>query len=390
MRRGRLLSDAALAGVSMVATGLTNLALPLAVQASSGLISLGYFAVAFTPPAVALAVSRTLAGQTLLRGHPIDRVPGLRRTLALLVCGSSVATALLVTALPVSAVYYALVPVAALVPIQDILRQVFFGVRLPGISALADVVWLAVFLGGSLVLLRADQSGLGLVIGMYGLGAAISIGLLLMLLSRRQVAEGELVPAPIGSITLESVTIYGFGQLSTLGATALGLVGAVGTFRSALLALAGVSMLVSLSHALLIPRLRTVGPGWAAWILLVLLGSATALTLAAFAVLPAEQLSRLGFDVSGPFLWSVAVGGMGFMLGGALSVQIIGIRDNEPRRRWLSSRLGSAVAEPVITLPLAVLIGAPGLSSNMVTNSLAFWTIRALIPVTKEETYART
>lgn len=376
--RSRATSTVAITTVSTVATGLTNILLPLLVQATGTLVDLGAFAVASLPLAVVIAAGRGVLTQSVLRGWGFKEIPSLVPILTVIALLGSISIAALVLSFSLPSHLLLLSFAPPVVLLQDALRHRVFGVHRPAQAMFSDLTWLLALVAAAGALQLWTGLTPALVIVAYLVGGVLSIPPI----TQRGDGSGQVgdrpAPAPLRPVLAEMGLIVLIAQVSTLVVAALLPLTVVGTVRSALIALSGASVVANIVNLVLVPRLSRVSMkvsmAWAAVVTAFAGGMAVPLLLA----LPRELVHDvLGFQTSGGLLAAVAVGACGFGLSAAVSLAAVRIREEFAPSMWLSARLLAAITEPAITLPLAMLVGAPGLAANsLISNSIFaidFW-----------------
>lgn len=362
-------------------TALTNVAVPLMVQAADGLSALGAFTLAAIPLTLMLAVSRHICQQTVLQGSSSRGVPNLLRAWVGLGVAASALTSVIVFLLELAPAFHALAMICPLALTQDVFRHRCFGVGQPVRALVSDTAWLLVLVG-PLPFLAAGPGEIDLetVMLTYTVGGFVSVAVALLRWPRA--TSGVSIKAPVWATTIEALFLFSMLQVSVLVVGAMGELSVVGIMKSALIAVAPASFLQNYFMSTVVPKLgnddRTVvrqaaGVGFA------VLASAV-LCIVVVTLAPMEWLQALGFppvDVLSSFIAAMLVLGLGFAFGTMVSVALVRLRDKAPPRLWLPPRLFGAALEPALTIPAALLLGPAGLAAHLLVTNLLF--VSALI-----------
>lgn len=375
MRTGKIFTGGSTL-LSTAATGTTNIVVPLAIQVSGDLSTLGGYAVVAIPATVALAISRSVASQTVLRGFGISETPGLAGWLFGLASAGCGVTALLILILELPNFFYLVALALPVALLQDMLRYRCFGARLPFQAAFSDLMWLATLLAVVLVYWLMSPTPLGPGIVLFANLVGAGVGLLTVFLLRPRISDVFNSMVRLRGLVIESLAIFGFAQISQVAAAFFLSLETLGLARSAFMVLTPLSLLFSTCLALVVPRIdvtsvraiasaaRIVSGG--------LLGAGFAGT-AVFLLLPEGVLTSLNFPLESSALTACLILlTLGVSASGYVSIHLLHLRAVAETRSWLRPRLLAACAEPGVTLSLAMLLGAPGLSSNALTTNAAF------------------
>lgn len=264
----RLLKNAGGNVVDQAVSALSNVALSIAVARSVDASGFGAFSVAFLIFGIAVAVTRSLAGQPLQirfsAAQDAEAVLACRQALggALLlgIAGSLACLAFgLVSAGRTGAALMALAVILPALLVQDTARMAFFARGRAWSAALIDTVWAVVSLSLLVGLILTGRSSVTLLIGAWGAGAAVAAALGIALLASP--------PLPVAgarwltrqrslSRYLLAEYVLGLGSMQ-VGILLVGLVagvGAVGSLRAAQVLLGPLGILGAAAFQFAVPE----------------------------------------------------------------------------------------------------------------------------------------
>ncbi|WP_432676780.1 hypothetical protein ACRAJ3_15350 [Rhodococcus pyridinivorans] len=256
--------------------------------------------------------------------------------------------------------------------IQDFLRYMFLGAKKPALAFTADLVWFVTGVVGFAASLAFQENGLFCLIGTQILGA--SVASIILFRGRNRLSSVRVIKtARVGSLLTEAATISTLPQISQFVIASIIGVSAVGEYRSAQLLMVPVTMIASQAQAIVFPRLipedRKSIHKWA------LLCGGTAgilgiIILAARWLDPFGIFDFFGFADGSSYYWTVAFIGTAAALGLYLMIYMVRIRIVVPGSFWLRWRIGIAALEPVVSVGVGVMAGAPGLALGSVASNV--------------------
>ncbi len=367
--------NALLSAVSVAATGMTTFCVSLGVQLAGGSEGLGAYALITGPYVMVLAVQRMILSQNVMRGAALREVPRLTRTLIVLHVGAlltSVALVLILGGMPWMWVAACAVPLGLS---QDFYRSHLFGQHAPAGAMLSDLVWLGVAtLGVVISVVSPIINPLLTAVGGSLVGCVLALVIAAVVSQSRGPRMVEnLNLVRLAPLVCECLLVFGMAQIAQYVCALVVDVAEVGEYRSAALLLTPLTFVASFAQSLYYPRIdisdrsqvARLSGGLAAVSIVIGL-----ITMVLAWVDPWRVFSSLGFVATGSFMLTVLFLVIGLSLGAGLGALLLRVRVYWRSVLWLRIRSVGAILDPLVAVPVSMLVGAPGIALGPLANNL--------------------
>lgn len=360
-------------------TGLTNAAIALAIQVTGGSEWLGAWAIASAPLTVAIALQRALLSQSALRGARLRLIRGCGPTLVGVAAAAVAATILLAVWFSLPAALFLVALSVPPVLFQDAYRLRQFGLHRPEMSMYSDTIWLGLSLATATTLgVVENVLSPAVMIIAYAVGACAAAGFSAATWPK-QGKSLQKYPRT-AYLMLESGSIIGLSNIAQIVVAGVVSLGVVGELKLAQTLIQPVIFVGNFSQSLLVPKLdlrsnrsmrRMAGAAGA-----LCLGSGLVCLIVIGVLGPIlDRWMALDSDV----LIASAVLIVGLSIGVAIAIEMVRVRAAFPPRAWLPARIAGAIADPLVSIPAGIVLGAPGLALGPLANNLVLLLARTAI-----------
>ncbi|MGW8812461.1 hypothetical protein [Gordonia terrae] len=354
-------------------TGVTNLLMPLTFQLIGGIEDLGVYTLVTIPYTVSLAIQRMIVSQSLSRGKLPHDVQNLWRMWA----GCSVLS-VIVSACTTFLLTNALWPflLGAMIPLalcQDLFRYMFFGQRRAEIAAFSDCIWfVGVFCVFWYVFVGGEQASSLVVSALFLCACCAALGVECIGFGIAQLQSANMAIPRMLPLLSESTVVFGAGQVTQYVVAVVAGAAMIGEYKAVLLLLTPLTMFVNLAQAILLPRLRFDEPkrvmtaGGSLGVAVACVGCSS---VALGYLDPLGVLSSVGFATGDVVLATGALLVIAASLSAFLGVYLVRFRVERPAKVWVRIRVLSALSDPVVSIPMALWIGLPGIATGTLCSN---------------------